>query len=124
MSAYNWIVFEGRCPACGTAAMLRAQTHVASSYDGDASGRFHDSEYRLGESMKWWARDDPRFADWPADREFSKPEANNQLEEEACYATCPNCKASLCVLLRFHENVPETIIAITTEDNWPEGYPK
>src|SRR5690606_35681892 len=88
MSAYNWIIFEGHCPVCNTEGTIRAQTHVASSYDGDASGRFHELEYRIGQAMRWWDRDDPRFEDWPADREFSKPDANAGREEEACYATC------------------------------------
>jgi len=124
MSAYNWIIVEGRCPTCGTETTMRAQTHVASSYDGDASGRFHESEYRVGQAMRWWKRDDPRFQEWPADRELSRPEANDEREEEACYATCSNCNASLCVVLRFHENLAEAVVSISTEENWPAGYPK
>lgn len=124
MSAYNWIIVEGRCPACKTKTTIRAQTHVASSYDGDASGRFHESEYQIGETMRWWDRDDSRFEKWPADRELSQPEVKSGREEEACYATCSNCNASLCVVLRFHENVPEALVSISTEENWPDSFPR
>ena len=48
MAAYNWVVVDETCPACGKRSRLRCQTHVASDYSGDASGRFHDREYHLG----------------------------------------------------------------------------
>jgi hypothetical protein len=51
MGAFNWIVFEGQCPCCSSVGSLRAQTHIAASYDALGGERFHDKEYRLNEPM-------------------------------------------------------------------------
>jgi len=40
MGAFNWILIEARCPSCHRVSSLKAQTHVASDYDGDETGRF------------------------------------------------------------------------------------
>lgn len=124
MSAFNWIIFEARCPACGESARIRAQTHVASSFDGDEHGRFHDLEYGIGQGMRWWGRDDSRFGDWLPEKAFRKAGDIAAGETEACYATCSQCQATLCALLRFRENVPESVVLLAKEDEWPAGYPK
>ncbi|NVB81981.1 MAG: hypothetical protein HOV81_26605 [Kofleriaceae bacterium] len=49
---------------------------------------------------------------------------DSELEEEACYADCDRCGTSLYVILRFRENVPERVVAIGREIDWPEGYSK
>jgi hypothetical protein len=35
MGAFNWIVVEVECPACQAVSVVRFQTHIASSYQGD-----------------------------------------------------------------------------------------
>jgi hypothetical protein len=122
MSAYNWINVESQCPACGSAAAIRCQTHVASDFDRDVRGRFHDREYRLGDKMWWWADDDSRYPSW---RVLGRSDIDDpEYDEEACYSTCRKCDARLCVVLRFRKVVPEAIALVVKEEEWPEQYPK
>ena len=100
MAAFNWIDIETRCPVCGNNSLLRCQTHVASDYAGDASGRFHGREYRLGQTMAWWPRTDKRFDSWRAQRR-RVGHVEPEVDEEACYATCKLCNAPLYVIVRF-----------------------
>jgi hypothetical protein len=60
MGAYNWVDVSATCPLCGKAAIVRAQTMFASSYDGDETGRFFDRNYSLGAAMAWWPPKDSR----------------------------------------------------------------
>jgi hypothetical protein len=121
MSAFNWITLEASCPVCATSSRIRCQTHVASAYSGDSEGRFHDREYELGQPMAWWPREDKRFDSWRADRRRTQETASN-FDEEACYANCSTCNAALFVVIRFHENVPERMLAIGREAEWPVEY--
>ena len=123
MAAFNWILVASPCPACGIDAQLRCQTHVASDYTGYPGWRFHDREYQLGEVMAWWPREDKRFASWRADR-WRGGERGSEIDEEACYASCPKCEAPLFVVLRFRENVAERVVAVGNEADWPAGYLK
>jgi len=109
VGAYNWIAVDAQCPACGALARIRCQTHVASDYGGDSTGRFHDREYALGQKMAWWP---------PGHERFESELAN----EEACYSECGSCGADLCVVIRFRELVPEAVVSITREEDWPGGY--
>jgi len=122
MSAYNWIKVEAECPKCGALATLRCQTHVASDYNGDVRGRFHDREYQLGERMSWWDESDPRYSEWRVQGRdgLEDPES----DEEACYATCGSCGGALCAVIRFRQVVPERLLFVTPEENWPKGYSK
>lgn len=122
MGAFNWVVVEGSCPACGETSRMRCQTHVASSFSGDRRGRFHDREYELGQPMAWWPSTQPEFATWRANGMTS--ETGSSVDEEACHATCPPCGAELFVVLRFREAVPESVLAIGREADWPAGYLK
>jgi predicted RNA-binding Zn-ribbon protein involved in translation (DUF1610 family) len=98
MAAYNWVVVDETCPACGKRSRLRCQTHVASDYSGDASGRFHDREYHLGQRMAWWPREHIGFERWRADRwHRDRNSVDAAFDEEACHATCPVCDADLFV---------------------------
>lgn len=115
MGAFNWIEFQGRCPSCATNTTIRAQTHVASDYGGDATGRFHDRTYRLGETMAWWPREDQRFDRW---REVYEDAI------EACYSNCSACNAELCAVIRFQDRSPIEVRALTTEENWPPSFPR
>ena len=123
MAAFNWIVVEATCPACGSQATLRCQTHVASDFAGDGSRRFHDREYRVGDSMAWWPSSDSRFPQWRANR-TSNPRVDPNVDEEACHATCNQCAAPLFVILRFYGVKPDGIVAVGREDDWPAGYLK
>lgn len=62
MAAFNHIVLDAECPNCHQPASLEAQTHMASDYDGDASGRFMNQRYPLGVRMKWFPPDHPDYA--------------------------------------------------------------
>ena len=92
-------MIEATCPACAKDVELRVQTHVASSYSGDASGRFFDRDYRLGQPMAWWPVGDARRAEWRETERAVFDDASSA--EEACYASCSACDAELCVVARW-----------------------
>ena len=122
MAAFNWVLVSARCPACSEQTMIRAQTHIASSYDGDAHGRFSERAYKLGESMLWWPPTDARFDDW---KEDGLPSADGSGDiEEACYAACDTCAADLCAVLRFRDVTPIKCVAVSTAKQWPAGFPR
>ncbi|WP_157603835.1 hypothetical protein [Rhizobacter sp. Root1221] len=118
MSAFNWIEAPCICPACRTSAMLRAQTHVAASFQGNGQGRFSGRTYRLNESLAWWPPTDPRYLSW---QEGCDP-AHRPLIEEACYAECLSCHAELCAILEFNDLKAVRIIQASVEPEWPAGY--
>jgi hypothetical protein len=118
MSAFNWIEASCRCPACKAGATLRAQTHVASSFDGTEQGRFSGRTYRLGEQMAWWPSESPLHAAWLEGRD----PAHRPLAGEACYAECQRCHAELCVVVEFEDLKPVRIIQVSLASEWPVGY--
>ena len=120
MGAFNWILVDGICPNCESPQRFWCQTHIASDCGGDHRGRFHDREYRLGEEMWWWPRTHPCFMDWRD--EGARLTGDPAVGEEACYATCPKCGQELCVVVQFRENVPERVVQVTRESDWPKGY--
>jgi len=120
MAAYNWIEVEASCPACQALATIRCQTHIASSFDGDGSGRFCHRTYRLGEAMAWWTPDDNRFSGWSADADPK----HRPAVEEACYALCEHCKAELYAVIAFENLVPRKLLATGLERDWPDNYSK
>ncbi|HVK75724.1 MAG TPA: hypothetical protein VM734_20480 [Kofleriaceae bacterium] len=122
MGAFNWINVEARCPFCRDVVRLRCQTHVASDHAGDATGRFHDRDYELGQPMAWWPREHERFDAWRGGRWRAEERAPG-FDQEACYATC-TCGAELYVVVRFRENVPERVVAVGKEADWPDEYLK
>ena len=123
MSAYNWIIVEARCPSCHKQVELRCQTHIASDYSGNETGRFHDSEYRLGQVMRWWAKQDRRYEDWRARRQSSPPDESD-TESECCYTACPACGTNLYAVIQFHGPSPVKLAAVGLETDWPDGYLK
>jgi hypothetical protein len=120
MAAFNWLEFEATCPVCHRSGTIRAQTHVAASYDGDSTGRFHNREYRLGERMAWWAPDDRRYAAWCDDAQPAPPDGHR----EACYASCTNADCQLCAVVEFAALMPLRVLELCAEEDWPEGYTK
>jgi len=85
--------------------------------------RFLHNEYRLGEPMQWWAKDHPWYSEWRIQSRKSE-EPDVAFNEEACYSTCTACGAELCVVIRFHECVPEEVLQISRQKDWPAGYLK
>ncbi len=121
MAAFNWIKVEDVCAACGQQATLRCQTHVASSYGGDADGRFFDEVYSLGEKMRWFERGHRDYWQWRNDGRVN-PDDDMQVDEEACYSDCLQCGADIVVVVRFRDLVPVEVVSISREDEWPAGY--
>lgn len=118
MAAFNWIRFEALCPACGRGALIRAQTHVASSYGGDANGRFHDRTFALGERMPWLDVASDQYAgEWP----FSETPGD---AHEACYSRCEECSAALFAVLVFEDFRPVRIESLGLEEDWPAEHPR
>ena len=100
---------------------MHAQTHVASSYDGDETGRFHDRYYELGQRMAWWPKGHPKFGSWTT----GAHSATTEIEAvEACYSSCLACKAELFAIVQFQELVPKAIIGFGLEREWPDGFSK
>ena len=121
MSAFNWIVIERTCPQCHRHGVIKAQCHVASSFDGDDGGRFHDREYRVGERMRWWDRADPRFEAWKDDAKSDT--ANPDRMVECCYASCSMCNAPLFALVEFEDVTPIAVGDVGLEEDWPAEFP-
>ena len=119
MAAYNWITICYTCLACRREASIRCQTHIASSYDGDETGRFFDRDYRLGERMAWWVPGHKNYPEWR--EEEGLPISSNDAVE-ACYSRCESCDAGLCVVLRFDDLTPSEVLSCGLEEHWPEGY--
>ena len=120
MAAFNWIEFQATCPACSRECVVRAQCHVASSYDGDDAGRFHDRSYGLMQAMRWWPPSDPRWSGWR--------EGGHAIDEagdgavECCYANCGRCGADLFAIIRFASRVPREWIRLGLEEDWPADF--
>jgi hypothetical protein len=122
MSAFNWIVFDDICPACGQHATIEAQTHTAAAYGGDDSGRFHDRCYGIGQVLAWWPPSDPRYDQW-RNRPMTRVGDDGRVLE-CCYATCRFCGAELWTIVEFVDLVPVRVIASGKEENWPDNFPK
>lgn len=117
MAASNRVVFDSKCPKCGTVTSIEAQCHVASSFDGDERGRFCGRVYRLNEEMIWWPKSDARWNKWA---EGGEPEAGTgDSLQECCYAECTNCGAELYSILRFRPIQPISVIEVGLEEQWP-----
>ena len=121
MAAYNYVEFEATCPSCHQLATIECQTHIASSFNGDKTGRFCHRTYRLGDKMLWYPLGHLRFNKW---REDSEPDQPPNQAVEACYCECQNCKAELCAVIRFEEVTPVEVTFLDLETRWPEGYYK
>jgi hypothetical protein len=91
---------------------------MASSYDGDSTGRFHDRTYRLGETMAWFPPSDKRSASWC---EAADPGHLPSIRE-ACYSECLSCRAPLCVVLEFENRAIARVVTVAQESEWPNGY--
>jgi hypothetical protein len=122
LGAYNRIDIDATCPACTKHTVVRCQTHVASSFAGDGTGRFCHREYRVGQTMAWWPRDHADHDSWSKDSRGVGDDWS--CVDEACYSTCQSCAAELCVVIRFRELVIEAVMSVSRDEDWPESHPR
>ena len=118
MGAFNWIVIDSACPVCGVTGEIEAQTHIASSYEGDSSGRFSGRTYHMGERMAWWEPEDQRYRSWAEGSDDLHPGS----VVEACYSSCKSCGSDLYAVIEFRDLVPFQTQDVGLEDEWPEGF--
>jgi len=110
MAAFNYILFEATCPSCGQRATIRAQTHIASDYDGDERGRFMNHEYRVGEAMWWFMPTHPDYETWK-----TWGGEGSRVSEE-CFATCTHCSARSRVTIDFEDTVVLGVSELSLND--------
>jgi hypothetical protein len=121
MAAFNNIIVEAMCPSCGGFKTIECQTHVASDFNGDQTGRFCHRDYKLGEKMVWWPQSDTRYHNWREGNSV-EPVADPRNDVECCYSKCLECKAELYAVIRFEETVPVELLEVGLEKDWPVGY--
>ncbi len=121
MGAYNWIHVHATCPTCARNTEIRCQTHVASSYDGDDTGRFFDRTYTLGQQMAWWPRDHKAYDSWRDNGRKDAP-TDGEVDWECCYSTCAKCASKLYVVIRFSGPTPVAVESVGFESDWPDGF--
>ena len=119
MGSYNWIDNSGTCPVCNRVTTVRSQLHAWSSYSGNASGRFHDRIYSIGDTLAWFEIDDTNYS-----YEWHEQQADVGNAIEACYASCLSCGAPLCSVVTVCNFVVCSVSAIEHENNWPSGFEK
>jgi hypothetical protein len=108
MAAFNYIVADVDCPGCKRRTMLRAQTHIASDYEGDEHGRLMGQDYRLGERMRWFAADHADFDTW-----MTWGCALDGRVEELCGGTCEYCGMKVYVLIEFVDVTPTAVLKVS-----------
>jgi hypothetical protein len=122
MAAFNWIELESTCPVCSEATIIRAQSHVAASFESDEQGRFCQRTYKLGDKMRWWPRGNNDYDKWMigGKKEIEDPDS----VRECCYATCVAHADRLYVVLAIADLVVRGVLEIGPEEKWPASYPK
>lgn len=109
MGAYNDLLIEERCPACGRQSTIVCQLHVGASYGGDGLGRFALRQYQIGQRLLWWPQGHWRHESWREEAE--RTNADNSVDE-CSYASCTSCHADLFVGVRFRDVTPVEILGI------------
>lgn len=122
MSAYNYILIDKICPACSAKESLIAQTHVASDYDGDEFGRFHDALYRVGEQMRWWPPEHRKHGEWRNGNRKEPDDIPSNEEYECCYTTCSDCRAKFFSVIKFLDVTPISVLDFGQESDWPTSF--
>lgn len=115
MAAFNYIEFNYMCPNCFSHSKMKAQTHIASDYEGDETGRFMERTYQLGEKMAWYDVYSEEYIDWMT---WGKP-INNQPVTEYCHTSCMSCQRDLYSLIEFQDITPVKIIEIGLKEKSP-----
>ena len=127
MGAYNWIEFEGICPLCDEKSILRAQTHVASDFDGDERGRFCHRTFRIGDRMFWWEESDQRYKAWKdsnwLDVQTIAEEYSRDASTECCYTDCTSCGSEeLYAVVCFQSLIVTGVLQVGLDSERPEGF--
>ena len=122
MSAYNWIEIVEKCPTCGKISNIKLQTHIASSYDGIDNSRFHENNYKVGDKMSWFDKNDERYSLWKNGNSKNITERNIDLE--CCYGTCELCNTECYAIIVFEECVISGVKSVGTLEEWPEEFYK
>lgn len=123
MAAFNWIIFDNRCPVCSEMTKIRAQTHVASTFEGDEQGRYCNMTYRPKDKMRWWDKGDERYANWTLGGNRVIGDTSDDIRE-CCYAICSNRNDRLYAIVKFSNLTVEDILEIGPEERWPTDYRK
>lgn len=114
MAAFNYIKAQATCPACRRTVEMKFQTHIASDLDGDATGRFMERVYRLGDKMAWFDGDHEDFDCWMT---WGIPTRGPVYEY--CHATCENCGSELYGCIQFEDLRPTKISELGLAEDWP-----
>lgn len=122
MSAFNWVEFDDGCPVCGETTLIRAQCHLAASFEGDERGRFSGNTYRLGQELFWW--DDNREGKPPWYEGGVPVSARVDTVRECCYASCVVRGHNLFAVVEFSNKRATRVIEIGPEEEWPATYRK
>jgi hypothetical protein len=122
MSAYNWIEIVEKCPTCGKISKIKLQTHIASSYDGTDNIRFHDNNYKVGNKMNWFDKNDERYSLWKNGNSKNITERNIDLE--CCYGICELCNTESYAIIVFEKCVISSVKSVGTLEEWPEEFYK
>ncbi len=117
MAAFNWIVFDHKCPACGRSTRIRARTNMAADEDGDEAGAFSRRTYGLGERMAWFPPGDARFPAW-----ISGGRRVGTTVQEACTCVCEGCRAPLCAVIGFRDVRATEVSYLARDSDWPSGF--
>ena len=121
MSAYNTITFSGDCPVCQSFVTVHSHCHIASSFDGDTTGRFSNRVYSLGEKMAWWPESSSKSNDWV---QGGNQNVSSNHIEECCYSQCTACSAEIFAVIRFEKISPICVTSVGLETDWPNGFKK
>ena len=113
MAAFNYILLEAQCPHCGQQTIQKAQTHIASDFDGDSRGRFVEQEYRLGERMRWFLPEADGFADW-----MTWGKSPDGRVREVCASKCERCGAKVYAVIEFIDVTPVDVLEVGPVANW------
>jgi hypothetical protein len=122
MSAFNWIEFIAKCPVCLVSTGIRAQSHIAASFEADDQGRFCQQVYQVGDTMRWWSKDDKRHARWETGGVTIHGDKSSV--RECCYANCVAHGDEIYAVLEFSNLTIRKVIELGPLDRWPAGYPK
>ncbi len=120
MAAFNWVEVRIKCPVCSEATLIRAQVHIAASFDGNSEGRFCNSIYSIGDKMRWWDECDARFNDWMLGSESVFNGAGSATE--CCYASCSAHNDRLYAIVEVVKLRVHGILELGPEILWPIKY--
>lgn len=117
MAAFNYIKAQMSCPNCRRSVKMKFQTHIASDFDGDATGRFMERDYHLGDEMAWFDRSHDDFDCWMT---WGAPTQGPVYEY--CHATCDACGSELYGRVQFDDLRPTQVSEVGLAEDWPTDH--